>query len=237
MNVAHRGTNRGGQLLTLLQLSSASFPTGAFSHSYGFETWLAANEIGGPAEAEERALTWLRFTAATGDGVAVCAAHRLARAEDFAGLARLNADVNALKLTRETREASTKTAAAWIAACRSAVDCPPLDTLVGHARAGGWAVHHSVAFGVTLGGLGFPEGETVETYLFTSFTNLVSVLARLVPIGQGEVQRIIADAQPRIEAAAEVSRTRGAHRMSSTYSSLDIASMRHERLVSRLCIS
>ena len=58
-----------------------------------------------------------------------------------------------------------------------------------------------------------------------------------MPIGQVEVQRILAEAQPFIEECTELARARDEARMASQFASLDIASMRHERLGSRLCMS
>ena len=70
--------NGGDQLFTLLQLTNASFPTGAFTHSFGFETWIHDGVIGDAREAERRCRSWLRYGIATCDAVALAQAYRAA---------------------------------------------------------------------------------------------------------------------------------------------------------------
>lgn len=231
------GNNGDDRLLTLLQFANASFPTGAFSHSYGFETWIGEGLVGDGASAETACRDWLRFGIATADAVAVTAAFRDTLYNDMAGLPGLDRRVDALKLARETRSASTKTGAALIAACRDIFRLEAADRLDALVKAGAMPGHHAVIYGAAGAGLRFTEHQTVSSFLFTGFSNLVSVVARLVPLGQVEVQRIVAAGAPLIEACTEIARTRPVERMGSLLASLDAAAMRHERLPSRLCIS
>ena len=48
-------------ILYLLQIANASFPTGAFNHSFGFETWIDAGEITTAAELELACRDWLSY--------------------------------------------------------------------------------------------------------------------------------------------------------------------------------
>jgi urease accessory protein len=231
------GNNGGDQLLALLQVANASFPTGAFSHSYGFETWIAEGVVTNATTAETHCRDWLRFGIATADGVAVAAAYRDTLYDAMDGIVDLDRRIDALKLARETRSASTKTGAALIAACREIFkldEAVRLDALV---RSGETPGHHAVVYGVAGAALGFTEHQTVASFLWTGFSNLVSVVARLVPLGQVEAQRIVAAGAPLVEDCAEIARTRPVERMGSLLASLDTAAMRHERLPSRLCIS
>lgn len=231
------GNNGGDQLLALLQVANASFPTGAFSHSYGFETWIAEGVVANAAMAETHCRDWLRFGIATADGVAVAAAYRDTLYNAMDGIVDLDRRVDALKLARETRSASTKTGAALIAACREIFKLEEAVRLDGLVRSGATPGHHAVVYGVAGAALGFTEHQTVASFLWTGFSNLVSVVARLVPLGQVEVQRIVAAGAPLVEDCAEIARTRPVDRMGSLLASLDTAAMRHERLPSRLCIS
>src|ERR1700733_14166622 len=97
--------NGGDRLLTLLQLTNASFPTGAFTHSFGFETWIHDRVVDDAQEAESRCRSWLRFGIATCDAVAVAQAYRAALNGDAERLALLDRSLGALKLARETRTA------------------------------------------------------------------------------------------------------------------------------------
>jgi urease accessory protein len=229
--------NGGDQLLALLQFTNASFPTGAFSHSYGFETWVAEGAVTDAVSAAQRCRDWLRFGIATADGVAVVAAFRDALYNDMGGIVTLDRRIGALKLARETRSASVKTGAALIAACRDIFRLSKVIRLEAMVKGGACAGHHATVYGVAAADLGFTEHQAVAGYLWSGFSNLVSVVARLVPLGQVDVQKIIIAAGPLIEDCAEIARTRPLERMGSLLASLDTAAMRHERLPTRLCIS
>lgn len=229
--------NGGDRLLALLQLANASFPTGAFTHSYGFETWISQEAVADAAEAERRCRDWLRFGVATGDAVAVVHAYRAALDGDADRLAELDGLCGALKLGRETKSASTMTGRALLAACRDVFELEGMRRYATMMADGDCAGHHAVVYGVAGAGLALGESETVTSYLWSALSNLVAVNQRLVPLGQVEAQRIVANAAPFIDACADIARTRPVDAMCSTYAALDVAAMRHERLPSRLCIS
>ena len=94
-----------------------------------------------------------------------------------------------------------------------------------------------MVYGTGCAALGFSEAQAVETYLWTSFSGLAAVIARLLPIGQVELQRLITAALPRVRDCTEIARTTPLGRMSASYSALDVAAMHHEVLATRLCIS
>jgi urease accessory protein len=229
--------NGGDQLLTLLQLTNASFPTGAFSHSFGFETWIYDRAVGDAGEAERRCRAWIRYGIATCDAVALALAYRAALDGDLERLASLDRSLGALKLARETRDASIMTGKALLAACRDIFDLEGMRRYRRMMDSGSCDGHHAIIFGIAGAGLALGEAETVTTYLWSSFSSLVAVAQRLIPLGQVDAQRIVAAAGPLIDECAMIARTRPPERMSSAYASLDAAAMRHERLPTRLCIS
>lgn len=230
-------SNGGDRLLALLQVTNAAFPTGTFTHSYGFETWLHDDTISNAAEAEARCVDWLRFNLATGDAAAVALAYRSCFLDDMAGLAEIDRHAGAIKLSREARSASIMTGTALIAAGRDIFDLPQiirLSEMVARQECEG---HHAIAYGVLSTGLGFTEQETITSFLWASFSSLVGVVQRLTPLGQTEAQRIVANATPIVEHCCEIARTRELRKLSTSFVTLDVASMRHERLQTRLCIS
>lgn len=229
--------NGGDRLLTLLQLANASFPTGAFTQSYGFETWIAEDAIADAAEAEQRCRDWLRYGVATGDAVAVVHAYRAALDGDVRLLRELDGLCGAIKLGREAKSASTMTGRALIAATRDVFDLEGIRMYGQMVSSGACAGHHAVVYGIAGAGLALGEDATTSSYLWSALSNLVAVNQRLIPLGQVDAQRIVAGAGALIEHCVDVARSRAIDAMSSTYAALDVAGMRHERLMSRLCIS
>ncbi|MFC0282281.1 urease accessory protein UreF [Camelimonas abortus] len=229
--------NGGDRLLALLQLASASFPTGAFTQSYGFETWINDGVVADAATAEARCRDWLRFNVATCDAVAMVHAHRAAGAGDVAQLRLLDGMCTALKLGREARAASTMTGRALVAAVRDVFGLEGARLYGEMVDRDGCPGNHAVVYGVAAAGLGLGEGEATTTFLWSALASLVAICQRLTPFGQVEAQRIIARAGDLIDACADIARTRPLHGMSAAFAALDVAGMRHERMPSRLCIS
>jgi urease accessory protein len=230
-------SNGGDRLLALLQVTNAAFPTGAFTHSYGFETWLHDGTILKAADAEQRCTDWLRFNLATGDAAAVALAYRCCVFDKMEGVEAIDRQVGAIKLSRETRTASVMTGAALVASGKDIFDLPQISQLAEKIAAGECEGHHAIVYAALACGLGFSEKEAVTSFLWASFSSLVGVVQRLVPLGQTEAQRMVANAAALVEHCSEIARTRELRHLSSSFVTLDIASMRHERLQTRLCIS
>ena len=225
------------RLLYLLQVANASFPTGAFNHSYGFETWIDGGALHDAAGFDRACRDWLRHGVASADGAAVAHAHRYAAASRIDALIALDWTVGALKLSRESREASFKTGRALLGALREVFSPGSLETLataVGDGRCEG---HQDVVFGTAAKAQGIDEREAVLVFLQTALSNLVGVGVRLIPLGQIAGQRIVRNAWPLLtDAAAEACRA-GIDDLGSATAGLDVASMAHERLRTRLCMS
>jgi urease accessory protein len=227
-------TEAGRRFLYLLQIANASFPTGAFNHSFGFETRIDAGEITTAAELELACLDWLGYGVRHGDAAIVAHAHRAANAADLVVLDQLAA---AIKLTREAREASVKMGRALLSALHDTFDGINLKDYDRGIREGDFEGHYPVVFGAAAARMGVHESEAVLVYLHASLANVTSVAARLIPLGQIEVQRIIWRSWFFLLESMAAAQNTGLDLIGTATVGLDIASMRHERLHTRLCIS
>ncbi|MGD9536382.1 MAG: urease accessory protein UreF [Alphaproteobacteria bacterium] len=224
-------------LLTLLQVANAAFPTGAFNHSYGFETLIERGEIKDAASLEAHCRDWLRHAVAPADGAAAALAHRAQRDGDLETLTAIDDAVGALKLAREAREASAKTGRALHVALREVFDGADLSLLDAMTRSGRSEGHQAVIFGAGAAALGISRADAVLAFLQTALGNMASVGARLIPLGQVETQRIVTHAQRTIRDAADVAMSRPLGMLGAAAIVYDIAAMEHERLPTRLCMS
>lgn len=224
-------------LLTTCQIVTSSFPTGSFCHSYGLEKLIAAGQANDAAAIERICRAWLRFSLCTSDGVAAVHAYRAARDGDVARLAEVNRRIACMRLTRETRSASLLTGRALATAASSVIASPLLAEFKAHAESSMEGCQQPVIFGALMAVAGLDEDEGIAMFLQTSFTSLVGVGGRLVPLGQTEVQAILTRARDLIIDCARISQSRELDQMSVATARLDIASMQHERQDSRLCMS
>lgn len=234
---ARKEAARESSLLYLLQVASQAFPVGSFSHSYGFESLIVDGYIKNADDLGKWAGLWMRCGLATADGAAVRLARAAAIAGDWAAIEKLDAVLTALKLGKETRAASLNTGDAFVRAVLDAFGGERLSTYGQALREGRVAGHYATAFGVGMADAGIGERESVAAFLQSSLSSLVGVAARIIPLGQFETQRILADARPQLSECARIALDTPADELGTTFAILDIASMQHERLYSRLCIS
>lgn len=223
--------------LFLLQIANSSFPTGAFNHSYGFETWFSDGSIDDAAGFERACRDWLIYCMARSEGIAVARGCEMARLGDTDGLLDLDDRVGALKLSRESREASMMTGQALLRAWQGIFDRPGLGAYADAIADGTAEGHHSVIFGAVCGAHDVGGPEAVLTFLQAAVSGLAGVAQRLIPLGQVETQRIITNAWPLIQEASLRAVDADVDDMNVASLSLDMASMQHETLKTRLCIS
>ena len=164
------------------------------------------------------------------DGVFCREAH--ARALQGAPVGDLNRQTSALRLARESREASL-TMGRRFAALAGALHPGP--ALSGLARLE--ELHHAVAFGYTLGILAIDPDPTVSAFIHQCVLNIVSAAQRLLPLWQIQASQIVWDLKPAILETVKQTRNTSFSAVCSFAHLPEMASMRHPCLPTRLFIS
>lgn len=219
-----------GALYRLMAWLSPSYPVGAFSHSHGLEWAVETGWVRDRADLVD----WLAHLLEAGSGWndAVIFVHAHGAGGDAGRLAALNELARANAPARERRVETMAQGTAFRLISESSW---PVE--------GQAALPADVAYPVAVGALaaahGIPAAPALTAYLHGFAANLVSAAQRLVPLGQTDGQKAIADLMATVEAVAEralaldPSGDAFDHLGGATLVS-DICAMRHETQYTRL---
>ena len=218
-------------LYRLMTWLSPAFPVGAFSYSSGIEWAVEAGDIADAASLSG----WLAAMLADGsgfcDGVFLAHAHRAAASRDTNALRDIAELSAALVPSRERQLESTAQGRAFIEIARAAWNCAGLDEMI--AACDG-AIVYPVAVGVVSAAHAIPLPATMHAFLHAVTSNWISAGARLVPLGQTDSQRVLAQLEPVVAATARRALDASFDDLGSATFRADLASLRHETQYTRL---
>ena len=216
------GMDQAGRLKLMAWLSPG-YPVGAYTYSHGLEAAVGAGDVHDAGSAGAWARDCLVNGAGRTDAILLSHAWRAETAESLAEIADLaRALAPSAERLLETEAMGTAfgevTEAAW-----SASD---------HKE--GAALPYPVAVGVATAAHGVELGEALPLYLQAFVANLISAAVRLVPLGQTEGQRVLAELSPACLDVAIEAAEAGLDDIGGCAIRADIASMQHEIQTTRL---
>lgn len=227
--------------LKLLQLADSALPIGSAAHSFGLETLTIEDDLG----VEQLEVFFQHQLAETGvlESTFCRLGHRLLPRIDAelptTAWLTLNRHLSAFKTARESRAASATLGRRFLQLVIALEDTPCLRQALTVARQQQCDIHYSIAFGLIGATMGIDETTTVLAYLQQSLANLVSAGQRLLPLGQNQASGIQWRLKTTLLEIAERSITQAEQpaELSAFTPLLDIGSMRHPQLQTRLFIS
>ena len=209
------------EVLTLSAWLSPAYPVGAYTYSHGIEHAVESGAVRDGATTG----AWIRDSLSVGagrtDAILLADAWRLAG--DEAGLDDLSELAGALASSFERLTETQDQGAAFAAVTAWAWNDPASQ-----------AAPYPIALGAAAGRAGFALDTVLAMFLQAWAANLVSAAVRLVPLGQTEGARIVADLQPLVLAVACEAAKGSLDEIGSAAILSDIASMRHEAQTTRL---
>jgi urease accessory protein len=225
--------------LAALQLSDSAFPNGRYTLSHGLETLAHEGLIEIPARPETLAALLsdcVQFGIGPSDGIALACAHRAVAEDgdvDVELVVRTDRRLSAVKLARESREASTRSGRALLHAAPAVAGV----TMSGYLElidAGYAPGNHAVVLGMLSSLLEVPRLEAVAGELHAFATGWVAAAVRLGLTDHLTAQLLLRRIHPVIAGAAERAGPGGVERISTCTPLPDVMSMRHERAELRL---
>ena len=213
-------------LLRLMAWFSPGFPVGAYSYSHGIEWAVEAGDVRDRATLQG----WIEVVVEQGgwnDLLFLAAAHRAVAASDGNGLAEAADLAMALAGTAERRLETEAQGAAFAKAAATGWPSGAFGLLQGLPGPA-----YPIAVGVAAHGLDLAL--VLPAYLHAFAANLVSAGVRLVPLGQSDGIRILADLEGAIGELAVRAQGATLDDLGGMGLRADIAAMRHETQHTRL---
>ncbi|MHC8515045.1 urease accessory protein UreF [Sporosarcina sp. ITBMC105] len=231
------GTPTDLQLLRLLQIHDSAFPIGSYTQSFGMETYIQEDLIRTKEQLITYCSTYLYQNLVYGDALLIQEAHFAALNRDTERLLHLEQLCGAVKLAKESRDASVNMGRQFIRTIAPLVDDPFFDDWKERIQSNGIKGHYAILYGIYCAVSEIDVHHAVLSYLFASVNGLIQNAVRAVPFGQNTgVQAMHALAEEVVKAAATVSTLTEADLCNNALG-IELASMKHEYLFSRLFIS
>jgi urease accessory protein len=218
-------------LYRLMTWLSPAFPVGAFSYSSGIEWAVEAGDIRDAASLHG----WLAVMLADGSGfcdaVFLAQTHRAVSSHDDAVLREVAELAAAFVPSRERLLETSSQGRAFIEIARAAWNCDGLDETV--AACGG-AIVYPIAVGLVSAAHGIPLEPALHAFLHAVVSNWISAGSRLIPLGQTDSQRVLAQLESVASATAQRAMTASLDDLGTATFRADLASLRHETQYTRL---
>ena len=218
-------------LYRLMTWLSPSFPVGAFSYSSGIEWAVEAGDITDAASLRE----WLSVLLADGagfcDAIFLARTHRAVTAHDDAALHAVAELAAAFVPSRERQLETTSQGRAFIDMAKAAWSCEGLDEVIAACNA---PIVYPVAVGLVSAAHGIPLEPALHAFLHAVVSNWISAGSRLIPLGQTDSQRVLAQLEQEVAATVKRALGAGLDDLGSATFRADLASLRHETQYTRL---
>ena len=245
-----------GWQVPLAQLCDSALPTGAFSHSFGLETYICEGVVDGEASF----VSWLRALVSTqltfSEGLGLRLAFEAVAADDWEAIAHLDALLVAQAVPIQVRRAGVTMGRRMLTIARLALEGTDGGRLLsryaalvdtgnagdtggtgGTKGSGGCRSHPAIVLAIAGYALGAPPAAVAAAYLQSSVISLTQNAVRAIPLGQDAGQRAIASVRGDVRAA--VRRIGGLDEMDlgAAAPGIEISQMRHERQRARMFMS
>ncbi len=221
-------------LLRLQSWLSPTFPIGSYSYSHGLERAVEAGHVHDRASLVDWLDADLCYGSARNDAIFFAEARRCAIDDDRAKLREIAELAAAFRGTSELALESSQQAAASLATLRRVWPDRMLDSLSAMLRERDVQPALAVVLGVRSAREGIPAGLAVPAFLHSYIANLATAGVRLIPLGQTDGQRVIAELEEVVLAASARAMNATIDDLGSAAFMVDLASMAHETQYTRL---
>ncbi|UXU57238.1 urease accessory protein UreF [Staphylococcus agnetis] len=179
--------------LKLFQFCDSQFPTGAFSHSYGLETYIQRNDVDDAASFQNWLEVFLTEQLTYTDGLAMRMTYEAVENHDIAEMKHIDQLLFVQNIPRETRVGTKQMGKRMAHLAHTLYDDQWLNWYFKEVSAYRLHGHPAVVFTLLGHHLGITLERIIDYFLYQNISSLTQNAVRAIPLGQTEGQKIVMD--------------------------------------------
>lgn len=222
----------------LLQINDALFPIGAYSHSYGLETYIQKDIVYNAETAFEYIENNVKYNFLYTELLAAKLAFEYSENNDLDKLLELEEIIIASKTPSEIRIAAQKLSSRFIKTLKAINVKYESDIFNKYANISKNIFKtYAVSYGVFCAAIGINKKAAMEAFLYSQTSASITNCVKLVPLSQTQGQQLLYKSHDIFQDILDILENLTLEKLCLSTPGFDIRCMQHEALYSRLYMS
>ncbi|MCD8904283.1 urease accessory protein UreF [Staphylococcus chromogenes] len=223
--------------LKLFQFCDSQFPTGAFSHSFGLETYIQREDVHDASSFQTWLKVFLTEQLTYTDGLAMRMTYEALEQNDEAEMKRIDQMLFVQNIPRETRVGTKQMGKRMAHLAHTLYDDAWLNWYYQEVTEYRLHAHPAVVFTLLGHHLGISLEQIIDYFLYQNISSLTQNAVRAIPLGQTEGQKIVSEMMPFITDTREAIMAEDERNFGLTAPGIELNQLEHENVNVRIFIS
>ncbi|MFF5914461.1 urease accessory protein UreF [Staphylococcus pasteuri] len=225
------------QNLRLFQFCDSQFPTGAFSHSFGLETYIQHEAVHDDLTFVQWLKLFLNEQLTYSDGLAMKIVYEALDNNDVDKILRIDRLIFVQSLPKETRVGAKQMGTRMVKLAMELYDSEWIQWYHEQMKNKKAKLHPAICFTMLGHYLGVDISTIIDYYLYQNVSSLTQNAVRAIPLGQTAGQKVVTQMIPYIEETRNHVLSLDESDFGMTAPGLELNQMEHENVNVRIFIS